>query len=75
LDDHSFPALWNRPDRVFLFVPAELSKDAFSRLPAESSFLLGESGGKYVFVNQQVRANLPTLASLLKLMGQNSRYP
>ncbi len=65
LDDQSFPAFWRSPERVFLFVPEELTKDAFSRLPADSTYVLGESGGKFVLVNQPVRPDLPTLASLL----------
>ena len=75
LDDASFPALWNSPDRVFLFVPAELTKDAFSRLPRNSSYLLGETGGKHVVVNQPVRADLPTLGSLLKKTENPSQRP
>jgi hypothetical protein len=75
LDDASFPTLWRRPDRVFLFVPAELTKDAFSRLPADSTYLLGESGGKYVFVNQQVRPDQTTLAALLKRNESPSLHP
>jgi 4-amino-4-deoxy-L-arabinose transferase-like glycosyltransferase len=68
LDDGTFPALWNSADRVFLYVPAELAKDAFSRLPLNSTYLLGESGGKYLFVNQRVRPDLPALGSLLKVV-------
>jgi hypothetical protein len=75
LDDAIFPALWNRPNRVFLFVPAELTKDAFSRLPAKSSYLLGESGGKYLFVNQEVRPGLRTLGSLLENIRNLSQRP
>ena len=67
--------LWNAPNRVFLFVPEELTKDAFARLPADSSYLLGESGGKYLLVNQSVRPDLPTLASLLKRLGDSSSHP
>jgi 4-amino-4-deoxy-L-arabinose transferase-like glycosyltransferase len=69
LDDGSFPVLWRSSDRIFLFVPEEMTKDAFSRLPADSSYLLGENGGKYVFVNQRVRPDLPTLAFLLGKTG------
>ena len=64
LDDQQFPALWRGPERVFIFVPQELQKDALSRLPPNSSYLLAESAGKYIFVNQPLRPDLPPLASL-----------
>ncbi len=64
LDDSSFPALWRSPERVFLFVPEELVKVAIARLPPDSSYLLVESGGKLLFVNQKVRGDLPSLAEL-----------
>ena len=75
LDDESFPVLWRSSQRVFLFIPKELSNDVFSRLPPDSSYLLGENGGKYVFVNQRVRPDLPALASMLEKTGDNSRRP
>jgi 4-amino-4-deoxy-L-arabinose transferase-like glycosyltransferase len=65
LDDQQFPAFWQGPNRVFIFVPEELQKDALSRLPPDSSYLLAESAGKYIFVNQPLRPDLPLLASLL----------
>jgi 4-amino-4-deoxy-L-arabinose transferase-like glycosyltransferase len=64
LDDSSFPAFWRSSDRVFLFVPEELIPDAIARLPPDSSYLLAESGGKLLFVNQPVRSGLPSLADL-----------
>ena len=66
LDDKQFPAFWKGPERVFIFVPEEFRKDALSRLPPDSSYLLAESAGKYIFVNQPVRPDLPLLASVLK---------
>ncbi len=66
LDDQQFPAFWKGPERVFIFVPEEFRKDALSRLPPDSSYLLAESAGKYIFVNQPVRPDLPLLASVLK---------
>ncbi|MGH9549747.1 MAG: hypothetical protein ACRD3W_10250, partial [Terriglobales bacterium] len=66
LDDKQFPAFWSGPERVFIFVPEEFRKDALSRLPPESSYLLAESAGKYIFVNQPLRPDLPLLASVLK---------
>ena len=49
LDDKQFPAFWSGPERVFIFVPEEFRKDALSRLPPDSSYLLAESAGKYIF--------------------------
>ncbi|MGA9815201.1 MAG: glycosyltransferase family 39 protein [Terriglobales bacterium] len=66
LDDKQFPAFWKGPERVFIFVPEEFRKDALSRLPPDSSYLLAESAGKYIFVNQPVRPDLPLLATVLK---------
>jgi hypothetical protein len=65
LDDKQFPAFWNSPNRVFIFVPEEFRKDALSRLPPDSTYLLAESAGKYIFVNHPIRPNLPLLASML----------
>jgi len=64
LDDQQFPSFWRQSNRVFLFVPEELRKEALSRLPPDSSYLLAESAGKYIFVNQPVRPDLPLLASM-----------
>jgi 4-amino-4-deoxy-L-arabinose transferase-like glycosyltransferase len=65
LDDQQFPAFWRSPNRVFIFVPEEFRNDALSRLPPDSSYLLAESAGKYIFVNQPLRPDLPLLASML----------
>ena len=65
IDDQQFSALWKSPNRIFLFVPEELRQQALSRLQPNSTYLLAESGGKYIFVNQPVRADLPLLATLL----------
>src|SRR6185437_6024716 len=65
IDDQQFAALWKSPNRTFLFVPEELRQQALSRLPADATYLLAESGGKYIFVNQPVRTDLPLLATLL----------
>jgi len=65
LDDQHFPAFWRSANRVFIFVPQEFRKDALSRLPPESSYLLAESAGKYIFVNQPLRPNLPMLSAML----------
>jgi 4-amino-4-deoxy-L-arabinose transferase-like glycosyltransferase len=65
LDDKQFPAFWSSPNRVFIFVPEEFRKNALSRLPPDSTYLLAESAGKYIFVNQPLRPGLPLLASML----------
>jgi hypothetical protein len=65
LDDQQFLALWRGTNRVFLFVPEEFRKHALTRLPADSSYLLAESAGKYIFVNQPLRPDMPLLASIL----------
>jgi 4-amino-4-deoxy-L-arabinose transferase-like glycosyltransferase len=65
LDDASFPAFWRHPERVFLYVPEEAREDALQRMPPDSSYLLAESGGKHIFVNQPVRAEMQTLAEFL----------
>jgi hypothetical protein len=64
LDDHMFPALWNSSRRVFLFAPKGQTREALVRLPQNSSYMLAESGGKVLFVNQPLTADQPTLAQL-----------
>ena len=64
LDDHSFPALWNSSQRVFLFAPKGETQDVLVRLPRQSSYLLAESGGKLIFVNQPLTPDQPSLAQL-----------
>jgi 4-amino-4-deoxy-L-arabinose transferase-like glycosyltransferase len=66
INDEQFPVLWRGPNRVFLFVPEELRQQALSRLRPDSTYLLAESGGKYIFVNQPVRAGLPLLATAIR---------
>jgi 4-amino-4-deoxy-L-arabinose transferase-like glycosyltransferase len=65
LDDVTFPAFWRQPERVFLYVPEQAREDALNRMPPEASYLLAESGGKYIFVNQQVRPEMQSLAEFL----------
>jgi 4-amino-4-deoxy-L-arabinose transferase-like glycosyltransferase len=65
LDDASFPAFWRQSNRVFLYVPEEAREDALQRMPPDASYLLAESGGKYIFVNQPVRAEMQTLTEFL----------
>jgi 4-amino-4-deoxy-L-arabinose transferase-like glycosyltransferase len=52
LTDPEFLALWHGPQRVFLFVPVEHRAAVAQRLPPKGSFLLAESGGKAVYINQ-----------------------
>src|SRR5271168_3978256 len=66
LDDHSFPALWNGPKRVFLFAPKDLTHDVYIRLPRGSSYLVSARGGKAIFVNQPLNPEQPSLAQLQK---------
>jgi len=66
LDDHTFPALWNGPKRVFLFAPKDMTQDVFVRLPRGTSYLLSARGGKAIFVNQPLTPEQPSLAQLQK---------
>jgi 4-amino-4-deoxy-L-arabinose transferase-like glycosyltransferase len=52
LTDAEFLALWQGPNRVFLFVPPEHRAAAAERLPAAGTFLVAESGGKAVYANR-----------------------
>ena len=64
LDDHDFPPLWNSPKRVFLLAPKDLTQEVLIRLPRQSSYILAESGGKVLFVNQPLTPDQPSLAQL-----------
>ena len=64
LDDKSFPALWNSPQRVFLFVSQFQRREAYVRLPKDSTWLLAESGGKAIYVNQPVNPGQLSLAQM-----------
>jgi len=64
LDDHDFPALWNSSKRVYLFAPKGLTRQVLVRLPRNSSYLLAESGGKILFVNQPLTVDQPSIAQL-----------
>ena len=52
LTDPEFLDLWQSSRRVFLFVPVEHRAAAAQRLPTTCTYLLAESGGKAVYVNQ-----------------------
>jgi 4-amino-4-deoxy-L-arabinose transferase-like glycosyltransferase len=64
LTDTEFPGFWRDAGRVFLMVPVRQREEALARLPADSTWLLAESGGKAVYVNRPVEPGQPTLAEL-----------
>ena len=70
LDDHSFPSLWNGPERVFLIVPPQEQNEALVRLPRNSTYLLTEVGGRSIYSNRQITAGQMTLA---QIDARNSR--
>jgi 4-amino-4-deoxy-L-arabinose transferase-like glycosyltransferase len=63
-DDQDFSALWKGTGRVFLVVPAEHKEDVHERLPGNSLWVLAETGGKTVYVNQEPDRGLFPLAYL-----------
>jgi 4-amino-4-deoxy-L-arabinose transferase-like glycosyltransferase len=75
LDDQQFPAFWRSPFRVFLFVSDEYCDVAVSRLPPDSTYLLAESGGKFIFVNRPVKEGQLTLADLRSRMQNHTLTP
>ena len=64
LTDQDFAAFWEGPQRVFLVVPELHRRQALLRLPADSTYVLAESGGKAAYVNQPIGPGQPTLAAL-----------
>ncbi len=69
-NDQDFSALWKSSGRVFLVVPAEHKEEVRERLPGNSIWVLAETGGKTVYVNQPPDPNrfpLAYLESSLKL--------
>ena len=72
LDDHTFPGLWRSNKRVFLLVPELNRREALPRLPADSTYLVIESGGKALYVNQPLTPNQPTLAELRAQTSQHN---
>jgi len=79
LTDNDFPQFWhpaptlpNSGRRVFLFVPEHKRREALVRLPPDSTYVLAESGGKAVYVNQPLWPDQPTLA---KLRARDSQSP
>lgn len=52
LSDPEFLALWRGTKRIFLFVPSEHRAAAAQLLPRSGTYLVAETGGKAVYVNQ-----------------------
>lgn len=64
VDDQHFPEIWNGPRRIFLFAPQHQRQEVLLRLPPKSTYLVAESGGKAIYVNQPLTPDQPTLADL-----------
>lgn len=73
LTDNDFPALWRGPQRVFLFVPQPLQREARVRLPVDSTYVLAEMGGKTLYANRPLTPGQPTLAKLQAHSPTHSR--
>ena len=63
LTDEEFMPLWRSAQRVFLFVPPEQREEARKRLPADTTYLLEEGGGKAVYVNHPLMRGQLTIAA------------
>jgi hypothetical protein len=64
LDDAALAGMWHAPVRIFLFVPPELKEKALASLPADSTFVLEQFGGKTIYVNQRLRPDMRSVAEL-----------
>jgi len=64
LTDAEFPDFWRGTRRMFLMVPVRQREEALARLPADSTWLAAESGGKAVYLNRALEPGQPTLAEL-----------
>jgi 4-amino-4-deoxy-L-arabinose transferase-like glycosyltransferase len=64
LTDADFPAFWNAPERTFLVVPPEQRGKAAQRMPKGHTWVLIETGGKIVYVNQPLTPGQKTLGEL-----------
>ncbi len=62
-DDKDFSRLWAGPSRVFLVVPDEHLEEVRDRLPTNSIWEFGDTGGKAVYVNQPMEPGQPSVAS------------
>jgi 4-amino-4-deoxy-L-arabinose transferase-like glycosyltransferase len=63
LTDREFPGVWDGPGRAFLFVPPEQRREALLRLPLDRAYLVAESGGKAIYVNQPLLPGQLALAA------------
>ncbi len=75
LDDHSFPSLWNGPERVFLIVPPQEQSEALVRLPRNTTYLLTEVGGRAIYSNRQITTGQMTLAQIDALNSRPKPAP
>jgi 4-amino-4-deoxy-L-arabinose transferase-like glycosyltransferase len=62
--DQDFAQLWRGKGRVFLVVPMEHAEEVRQRLPGNSMWVLAETGGKAVYMNQPLGPGQPPLSSL-----------
>jgi 4-amino-4-deoxy-L-arabinose transferase-like glycosyltransferase len=62
--DQDFSRLWKAKGRVFLVVPVEHKEEVRERLPENSMWVLAETGGKTVYMNQPLEQETAPLASL-----------
>jgi 4-amino-4-deoxy-L-arabinose transferase-like glycosyltransferase len=63
-NDSDFSELWQGRGRVFLVVPAEHEEEVREKLPENSIWVLAETGGKTVYVNQPPETGKSPLSSL-----------
>jgi 4-amino-4-deoxy-L-arabinose transferase-like glycosyltransferase len=61
--DEDFGQLWRGKGRVFLVVPMEHAEEVRQRLPGNSMWVLAETGGKAVYMNQPLGPGQPPLSS------------
>jgi 4-amino-4-deoxy-L-arabinose transferase-like glycosyltransferase len=61
--DQDFRQLWGAKGRVFLVVPVEHKEEVRERLPENSMWVLAETGGKTVYMNQPLDQDKAPLAS------------
>jgi len=67
-DDKDFSRLWAGASRVFLVVPDEHLSEVRDRLPANSVWEFGDTGGKAVYMNQPMEpGQLPVASSDAKI--------
>ncbi len=62
--DQDFRQLWGAKGRVFLVVPVEHKREVRERLPENSMWVLAETGGKTVYMNQPLDRDKAPIASV-----------